>query len=211
MDISLSLPNQISNQDDQNNRHDIEMTKTPNLIEIGSPLTPVDKIDLSIPPKPVSRQRLFHENDDLSLMEYNLDELFYDSDGNAPPETTIGDSFHVEHEIKNQVAGVVQPISDATNIIIIDDATMDKLKVRELKQELQKRGLLYLGKRSELREHLGRAMVNKILIIHLAASAATSTGFDTNARWRLLAPTIEVNEPINIDPTFVILAELDTK
>ena len=44
---------------------------------------------------------------DLSLTEDNFDELFYDSDGNAPPETAIGDSFHVEQEIKNQVAGVV--------------------------------------------------------------------------------------------------------
>ena len=66
---------------------------------------------------------------------------------------------------------------------------MDKLKVGELKQELQKRGLSYLGKKSELCEHLGRAMVDKILIINLAASAAAPTGFDTNASWRLLTPT----------------------
>ena len=107
MDISLSLPNQFSNQDDQNNPHDIEMTATLNLIEIELPLTPIEKINLSIPPKPVSHRQLFHENDDLSLIEDNLDELFYDSDGNAPLETAIGDSFHVEQEIKNQVAGVV--------------------------------------------------------------------------------------------------------
>ena len=46
-------------------------------------------------------------------------------------------------------------------------------------------------------------MVDEIQNINLAASAAAPTSFDTNARWRLLTPTIEVNEPINIDPTLV--------
>ena len=51
--------------------------------------------------------------------------------------------------------------------------------VGEVKQELQKRGLLYLGGKSKLCEWVRRAMVDKILIINLAASAAVPTGFDT--------------------------------
>ena len=64
--------------------HQEEKTATPGSVEIGSPLTPVDHVPISIPHEISFFPVLFHQNEDADDSNDVIDEICYDSDGNLP-------------------------------------------------------------------------------------------------------------------------------
>ena len=63
-----------------------EKPTTPTPVTFGSPLTPIDAVDLSTPQEPQCRRSLFLENDEFVDALDDFLDCMYDSDGNGPPE-----------------------------------------------------------------------------------------------------------------------------
>ena len=69
------------------------------LVTIGSPLTPIDGVELSTPNKPAILRLIVDVYEGL-YDEFDLnDALNYDSDGNISPQATLMDSQHEEHDL----------------------------------------------------------------------------------------------------------------
>ena len=177
-------------------------------VEIGSPLTPIDGVELSTPNKPAIRCCIIDVNEGLDD-EFDLnDDLNYDSNGNLPPQATLMDSLHEEHELVEEIGPDDDDVSVPQNIIILTDDEIKKLKVVGLKKELRTRGLSHTGKKAELVERLKKAMIDKVPIIDTITMSAGPNGFHPNAKWRLLeASKEEVKEPECVDPTLVAPSE----
>ena len=188
---------------DENILHQEEKTATPGPVEIGSPLTPVDHVQICTPHEPSSRRVLFHQNDDADDSNDAIDEICYDSDGNLPPAATLNDTFHAELEIWREDDDVNHDCSEEPVIVILSEKEIKKLKVDQLRKELRMRGLPHFGKKAELLERMKKAMDEKIPIINETTTSAAPNGFDKTAKWRLLEPSEEVMEPENIDSTLV--------
>ena len=96
---------------------------------IGSPLIPIDGVELSIPNKPAIRRLIVDVHEGLDD-EFDLnDALNYDSDGNLPPQVTLMDSQHEEHDLVEEIGPDDDEISVPENIIILTDEEIKKLKV----------------------------------------------------------------------------------
>ena len=187
----------------------VEEKPSPSIpVTIGSPLTPIDGVELSTPNKPAIRRLIVDVNEGLDD-EFDLnDALNYDSDGNLPPQATLMDSQHEEHELVEEIGPDDDDISVPQNIIILTDEQIKKLKVDGLKKELRTRGLSHAGKKAELVERLKKAMIDRIPIIDTIKMSTGPNGFHPNAKWRLLeASKEEVKEPECVDPTLVAPSE----
>ena len=137
-------------------------TSTPAPVTFGSPLTPLDEVELSTPHEPQCRRSLLKDNDAFWDALEVFDDCMYDSDGNMPPEVTEVDLFHFEDAISTEVPSTAEPLVQQENIALINDDELKRMKVDVLKAELRKRGLSTSGKKAELLERLRKAMVDKI-------------------------------------------------
>ena len=106
---------------DENILHQEEKTATPGPVEIGSPLTPVDHVEICTPHEPSSRRVLFHQDDDADDSNDAIDEICYDSDGNLPPAATLNDTFHAELEIWRDFDDVNHDCSEEPVIVILSE------------------------------------------------------------------------------------------
>ena len=75
------------------------------------------------------------------------------------------------------------------------------LKVDELKQQLSLRGLSKNGLKAELQDRLKKAMVDEVPLQDAATASAAPNGFQSSAKWRLLQPSTEAEEPVLQDLT----------
>ena len=97
----------------------------------------------------------FHEGLD---NEFDLnDALNYDSDGNLPPQATLMDSEHKEHDLVDEIGPDDDKISVPEDIFILTVEEIKKVKVDGLKKELRTRGLSHAGKKAELIERLKKS------------------------------------------------------
>jgi len=145
-------------------------------------LTPIDGVELSTPNKPAIRRLILDVNEGLDD-EFDLnDALNYDSDGNLPPQATLMDSQHEEHDLVEEIGPDDDDVSLPQNIIILTDEEIKKLKVDDLKKELRARGLSHAGKKAELVERLKKAMVDRIPIMDIITMSAGPNGFHPNAK-----------------------------
>ena len=183
--------------------HEEEKVSTPGPVEIGSPLTPVDHLPLSTPKEPTSRRYLFHQDADGDDSNEVLEGLGYDSDGNAPPVSTIGDSFHVEPEAGLKTRSDAEKKSDDCQVVIIDMDDIKKMKVDQLRKELRLRGLSHRGLKAELIERLNKACEDKVPLINEVTTSVGPSGFDERAQWRLLKAHEQAEEPESLDPALV--------
>ena len=185
------------------NPHEEEKISTPGAVAVGSPLTPVDHLPLSTPNEPTARRYLFHQNDDGDDSNDVIEELGYDSDGNEPPVSTVDDSFHVEPEAGLETRRDESEKSDDCQVVIIDLNDIKKMKVDQLRKELRLRGLSHRGLKQELIERLNKACEDKVPLINEATTSVGPSGFDTNAKWKLLKHHEEAEEPDSLDPLLV--------
>ena len=90
-------------------------------ITIGSPLTPIDGVELSTPNKSAICRLIVDIHEGLDN-EFDLnDALNYDFDGNLPPQATLMDSQHEEHDFVEEIGPDDDDISLPENIIILTD------------------------------------------------------------------------------------------
>ena len=97
-------------------------------------------------------------------------------------------------------------IGDAGTFVLISDEDMNKMRNKELQDELGKRGLVKRGWKSELVAHLKKAMRDGVLIVddnaasttNIEPSSAELPGFSDGAYWEELIPqSAPVEEPTN--------------
>ena len=138
-----------------------------------------------------------------------LEEDGYDSDKESNTNTTISneDSMEVDEPALPKVgeesgmAGEQETHENGGEFVDIREATLKKLKVAELKEELSKRGQSTQGLKAVLLEWLREAL-GKHLPVTAADRAAHTTndlkGFAPTARWKPLIPQeVPVSEPQN--------------
>ena len=176
---------------------------TPTPVTFGSPLTPIDEVDLSTPQEPQCRRSLFLENDEFVDALDDFLDCMYDSDGNGPPEAKEEDQFQFEEAVLAVSDGASVPVLPSEKIVIIEDSELKKMKVDTLKTELRIRGLSTSGKKAELLERLKNAMINKVPLVEESTTSLAPNGFSPTARWRLLSSTEDAEEPMNVDSTLL--------
>ena len=180
-----------------------EKPSTPTPVTFGSPLTPIDAVDLSTPQEPQCRRSLFLENDEFVDALDDFIDCMYDSDGNGPPEAKEEDQFQFEEAVSAVADGSSVPVFHAAKIVIIEDVELKKMKVDALKTELRNRGLNTSGKKAELLDRLKNAMVNRIPLVEESTTSLAPNGFSPTARWVLLSSTEDAQEPANVDSTLL--------
>ncbi len=81
----------------------------------------------------------------------------------------------------------------ATALLMVE--SMMRLNVTHLKDELKKRGQLYVGRKSDLQDHLKEAILNNVPVSsgNEPPHQECMAGLDITARWELLTPK---DEPI---------------
>ena len=141
-------------------------------------------------------------NQDESLLEQG-----YDSEGNLPyfDPTSLEedpDTF-VEQSIGNGPPPAAPAAATAAPPRTISIEDVDKMKGKEVKAELRKRGQGVSGNVGPLKERLKEAIRNNIPVQAEAAERHESmTGLDVTARWVLLEPDpTPIPEPTNDDGT----------
>ena len=124
------------------------------------------------------------------------------SDEDALPDNTTVDNNDVIAEVVPENVVVEEEV-----VVIINNNDIDKLKVNELKNELQRRGLTIDGKKAELKVRLKDAMLRRVplrrtavqdLLVDGRPNIAVVPGFPQTARWKILNPIEDpVQEPVN--------------
>ncbi len=132
-----------------------------------------------------------------------MEELQYDSDGNEPPVSTIEDSFYVEPEAGLEIRRDKSEIYDDCQVVLFDIKEIKSMKVDQLRKELRSRGLSDRGLKAELIERLNNACEDKVPLINEVTTSVGPSGFDENAKWKLLKPDEEADEPESLDPLLV--------
>ena len=99
----------------------------------------------------------------------------------------------------------VDKAQSSDNFVDMPPAELSKLKVRELKAELSKRGQSTNGLKAVLLDCLKNALEQCLPVLSSASQAACLTddltGFSANAQWKLLEPIeTAVEEPQNVVP-----------
>ena len=140
-----------------------------------------------------------------------LEEDGYDSDKESNPNTTITneDSMEVDELALPKVgeesgmAGEQETHENGGEFVDIEEATLKKLKVAELKEELSKHGQSTQGLKAVLLEQLREALGKRLPVLAAADRSARTTddlkGFAPTACWKPLVPqAVPVSEPQNI-------------
>ena len=88
-----------------------QQSSTPTPVVFNSPLTPINAVEFSTPHELSCRRSLLLDNDELMDALGTFDYVFYNSDGNEPPEVTETDSFRNENVILQEVpTDVIPPV-----------------------------------------------------------------------------------------------------
>jgi hypothetical protein len=139
---------------------------------------------------PMVQNRFFNQNS-----ESNDDG--YDSEGGLQQ---VDDAVEfLEEPLEDTVEGP-PPAAQATEQLTIE--TMMALKMKELKEELRKRGRSIFGKKGELQERLKEAILLNVPVAtgNEARRHESMSGLDVTARWVLLTPEdAPIPEPQNAD------------
>ena len=72
-----------------------------------------------------------------------------------------------------------------------------------MRKELRSRGISHRGLKAELIERLNKACEDKVPLIDEVTTSVGPSGFDENAKWKLLKPHEEVDEAESLDPLMV--------
>jgi len=154
---------------------------------------------------PMVKNRFFNQNSDLN-------DDGYDSEGGLPFFADMQDDNAVEfleEPLEDTVEGP-PPAAQATEQLSIE--TMMALKMKELKEELRKRGRSMLGKKGELQERLREAILLNVPVAtgNEARRHESMSGLDVTARWVLLTPEDEpIPVPQNADRSLRPPTEMD--
>ena len=163
-------------------RFDLEqaMDKAARAIDVAEP--EAEGLELSIPEAPsvLKISNTLEDNGEISCSGYN-------SDGSPLPFLSRFDTMHQEAAVSNFSAGeeIFMDANDgaAENIfVLIENEVLNKMKVDELKSELDKRGLSKRGLKKDLLERMYKAMDDGIPCIDKETVAPAPTGFHRSAR-----------------------------
>ena len=114
----------------ENNRKtplDAEKPSPTRTEEIGSPLIPINGVELSTPQQPPYHCSLIDVGSELDDGCGNSDAINYDSDGNGPP-VTLMDSYHEEHYLVDEIDDDDPEVPKTDDIVILSDEDIKKLK-----------------------------------------------------------------------------------
>ena len=103
---------------------------------------------------------------------------YYDSDGNSLSWVLEDDFTHYEKSLDEIESNETVTIPIPSKFVFLDNPAIDSLKVDELRQELENRSLSWARLKSELREWLKKAMVDKISVADTANFSACRNDFD---------------------------------
>ena len=148
---------------------------------IFSPLTLTAKVDISTPHEPSRRRSLVERFEKMLSFDEAVEADCYDSDGNEPPCVVEEEFEHFENSLDQIIGTAAVTIPAAGNFVFLDTNAIDRFKVDELRQELEKRGLSKTGLKAELTERLKKAMVKKNLKYILKNSFLVPTGLTKDA------------------------------
>ena len=135
-----------TNKNNRKTHLDAEKPSPTRTKEIGSPLTPIDGVELSTPQQPPYHRLLIGVGSELDDECGNSDAINYDSDGNGPPQAALMDSYHEEHYLVDEIDDDDPEVPETDDIVILSDEDIKKLKADRLKKELCCRGLSHAGK-----------------------------------------------------------------
>ena len=180
--LPVPTPTELANI----NRFDLEqaMDEAARQIDVAEPQP--EPLELSIPEEPTIR-KIFNPGD----TDGEVTCAGYDSDGNPPPYPLRSDTLHQEVVVPNFYAAE-EIFADANDgatenmFVLIENEVLQKMKVDELKSELDKRGLSKTGLKKDLLERMYKAMDEGTPCIDKETVAPAPTGFHRNARWKLL-------------------------
>ena len=166
-------------------------------------MTPAENVELSTPNEPMRRRSLVECFEKMLSLDEAVEADCYDSDGIEPPCVVDEEFVYFENSLDQIISAAAVTIPAAGNFVFLDTNAIDRFKVDELRQELEKRGLSKTGLKAELTEMLKKAMVDKISVVDIEKFSAGPNGFDEGCRWRLLESDTVAIEPICEDPTLL--------
>ena len=144
-------------------------------------------------------------------LDLNLYEEGYDSDGQIGPHFDAniaeGPQIYDEDEIDEIMTAIPTEDDTPDEFVMIASEDILKLKVAELKVEIEKRGLVCSGLKKNLQEILKKAMIDRTPISNAAVRTTITSpviprGFAVTAHWvPLTAEDDVVPEPVD-NPEF---------
>ena len=176
--LPVPTPTELANI----NRFDLEqaMDEAARQIDVAEPQP--EPLELSIPEEPTIR-KIFNPGD----TDGEVTCAGYDSDGNPPPYPLRSDTLHQEVVVPNfcaaeEVVADTNMESTENMFVLIENEILNKMKVDELKSELDKRGLSKTGLKKDLLERMYKAMDEGTPCIDKETVAPAPTGFHRSAR-----------------------------
>jgi hypothetical protein len=151
---------------------------------------------------PTLQNRYYNQNS-------KLNDEGYDSKGGLPhfaEEEEVNPEGYNKAPLNNAVDGLptaapvtLAPAGEATQLTVM---MVMGLNVNKLREELRKRGWLFVGKKGELQERLKEVVINNVPVASGKKPRRHECmgGLDVTARWELLTPDAKpVPQPVNKD------------
>ena len=117
-----------TNKDNREIPLEEEKPSSTRIQEIGSPLTPIDRVELSTPQQPLCHRSLIDVRSELDDECSSSDAIYNGSDGNGPPQATLMDRYHEKHYLIDESDDDDPEVPKNDDIVILSDGDIKKLK-----------------------------------------------------------------------------------